>query len=398
MRIMERARTLKNYVIVITTILGLLTMNFSSSKNVKIATFNIKELSTSKLKNVNQNGIGKNRQVRAAANIIQNVRPDILVINEIDHEYRDGQHIPGANVKRFLDHYLRTGKRPIDYAYYFAAPCNTGILAGSDLDNDGTVATAKDENTRAHGGDAYGYGEYPGQYSMALLSKYPIETSKTRTFQTFLWRDLPGNHLPMFFYSAEEIRKLRLSSKSHWDVRINIDGRPLHVFVSHPTPPVFDGEEDRNGRRNFDEIKFWRHYIENDSMLYDDSGKKGGYQSGEPFIIAGDLNASPRDKRTYDGQNPIGQLLNHSQVQDTSPIMTSPGAVGAGKKGPPQYDERSTAKFGKRLTQVDYLLPSKNITILKGGIFWPSESEDPLGHRWAVTASDHRLLWMKIKW
>ena len=38
-------------------------------------------------------------------------------------------------------------------------------------------------------------------------------------------------------------------------------GRDVHFLVSHPTPPVFDGPEDRNGRRNFDEIRFWADYI-----------------------------------------------------------------------------------------------------------------------------------------
>ena len=28
-----------------------------------------------------------------------------------------------------------------------------------------------------------------------------------------------------------------------------------------PTPPAFDGEEDRNGRRNHDEIRFWVDYV-----------------------------------------------------------------------------------------------------------------------------------------
>jgi hypothetical protein len=29
----------------------------------------------------------------------------------------------------------------------------------------------------------------------------------------------------------------------------------LHVLVSHPTPPSFDGAEDRNGRRNHDDVQ-----------------------------------------------------------------------------------------------------------------------------------------------
>ena len=35
----------------------------------------------------------------------------------------------------------------------------------------------------------------------------------------------------------------------------------VHFLVSHPTPPTFDGAEDRNGTRNHDEIRFWADYI-----------------------------------------------------------------------------------------------------------------------------------------
>ena len=36
-------------------------------------------------------------------------------------------------------------------------------------------------------------------------------------------------------------------------VTIQIDGKTVHFLTSHPTPPVFDGPEDRNGTRNGDE-------------------------------------------------------------------------------------------------------------------------------------------------
>ena len=104
---------------------------------------------------------------------------------------------------------------------------------------------------------------------MVLLSKYPIVEENVRTFQNFLWQDMPSALLPddsttpepNDFYSEEELEILRLSSKSHWDIPIEIDGEVVHVLASHPTPPVFDGEEDRNGRRNHDEIRFWADYI-----------------------------------------------------------------------------------------------------------------------------------------
>ena len=74
--------------------------------------------------------------------------------------------------------------------------------------------------------------------------------------------DDPSTPEPADWYSPDELDVFRLSSKSHWDVPVRLpDGRILHLLASHPTPPVFDGSEDRNGRRNHDEIRFWADYV-----------------------------------------------------------------------------------------------------------------------------------------
>ena len=133
----------------------------------------------------------------------------------------------------------------MDYPYVYIAPSNTGVASGFDLDNNGSVGG---------GNDAFGFGNFEGQYGMVLFSKYPILTEEVRTFQNFLWKDMPGNLLtedPTVddpnttvnenlngFYSPAEIEILRLSSKSHWDIPINVDGEVFHVLAAHPTPPV----------------------------------------------------------------------------------------------------------------------------------------------------------------
>ena len=114
---------------------------------------------------------------------------------------------------------------------------------------------------------------------LATLSKYPIKQKNVRTYQKFLWRDMPQAKQPKnadgsLFYTNKTMRQFRLSSKSHWDVPIELDKGTIHFLVAHPTPPVFDGNEDRNGCRNHDEIRLLADYVDprRSRYLVDDQG------------------------------------------------------------------------------------------------------------------------------
>lgn len=370
-----------------------------SKEQIRIALFNIREMSTENLKDVTSDGIGQHSQLLAAAKIIQRVNPDILIINEIDHDLSGAEAADdlALNARRFNAAYLNQGESALDYKYSFAAPCNTGILAGKDLDNNGKIATDSDRGSRDHGGDCYGYGAYPGQYSMAILSRIPIETDQVRTFQKFLWKDLPDNMIPEGWYSEDELEIFRLSSKSHWDVPVKIEGKIVHLLLSHPTPPVFDGDEDRNGRRNYDEIKLWVDYIDGKQELVDDQGKSGGLGAGSHFIIAGDLNAAPQGDKLENGKRAIDQLLQHPAIQDCGDVLVSKGALRGEEPGPPLYAERRTTGWRGRGMRVDHLLPSQSLNVAGGGVFWPDKTVDPEGNALAEKASDHRLIWLDIK-
>ncbi len=358
-----------------------------TDSQVRIALFNIRELSTDKIAEVDTDGVGVNAQLRAAAEIITEVRPDILVLNEVDHDYDDFGSTLTTAARAFARNYLETAEEPIEYLYAYAAPNNTGMLSGVDLNGDGIVAGQEHQGGREHGDDSYGFGVYPGQYSMAILSRHPVISGESRTFQRLLWRDQPGNHLPGDFYSEEALAEMRLSSKSHQDVPVAIDGKRLHLFLSHPTPPVFDGDEDRNGRRNFDEIMLWRQYIDGEPALVDDNGRQGGYAAGMPFVVVGDLNAAEGDAAVYDGVAAIDQLLQHTAIQDPVEWVVSPGAPD---------NPRATTEFGDMGRRIDYVLPSRGIEIVGGGVYWPSADEDPDGNTRALLASDHRLVWLDL--
>lgn len=193
---------------------------------------------------------------------------------------------------------------------------------------------------------------------------------------------------------------LRLSSKSHWEVPVRLPGgRLLHLLAAHPTPPVFDGPEDTNGRRNADEIRMLIGLIEGADWLVDDDGGRGGLPADAPFVVLGDLNADPHRGESRRGA--LEALLAHPRVQDPHPSST--GARAGAAEGPGPMDE-FTADFGTdpgpgRL-RVDYVLPSAGLGITGAGVFWPAP-EDPLarlmGDGERIVSSDHRLVWVDIR-
>lgn len=344
-----------------------------------------------------------NAQAKTVAEIIQRTRPDVLLINEFDF-YPNGQA-----AELFQDNYLsvsQNGADPIEYGYYFVAPSNTGIPSGFDFNNNGVVGGPD---------DAYGFGFFPGQFGLIVYSRYPIHYDGVRTFQFFLWKDMPGARLPddpstpapADWYSPAELNVFRLSSKSHWDVPIQIGNKVVHFLVSHPTPPVFDGPEDRNGTRNFDEIRFWADYItpgNTSDYIYDDEGHYGGLKPGELFVIAGDQNSDPLDGDSIPGS--IQQFLEHPLV-NTKFTPSSEGAVqqaalqgGANltHRSDPAFDTADFTDSAPGNLRADYVLPRKNMQIVDGAVFWPLNT-DPLFALVGVfpfPSSDHRLVWIDV--
>ena len=112
-------------------------------------------------------------QPSVIAETIQQVRPDVVLLNEFDYDEA------GEGLQAFQDNYLgvsQNGAEPITYEYVYSNASNTGIQSGFDYDRSGDVGGPN---------DAYGFGFFPGQFGMALLSKYPIDYEHVRTFQTF---------------------------------------------------------------------------------------------------------------------------------------------------------------------------------------------------------------------
>jgi hypothetical protein len=338
--------------------------------------------------------VRRRAQVLSVAEILLRTRADIVVLAEFD---RDPE---SAALDVFAD-LLAEGVAGLDglaYPHRYQGRVNAGEPSGRDLDGDGSAVGAR---------DAWGYGRFPGQYAMAILSRFPIREAEIRSYRLFRWAEMPGARRPVTpdgtpHHDAATWAALRLSSKSHWIVPVELpDGRLLHVLTVHPTPPIFDGPEDLNGRRNADEIRLLAEMIDGPGWLRDDAGRPGGLAPGAAFVVAGTLNADPVDGEAVRGG--IAALLGHPRVADPRP--ESPGARAAADPrhdGPPGTD---TADWpggadGPGALRADYVLPSTDLEIAGSGVFWPAP-DDPLAGlvegRAEDRLTDHRLVWVDIR-
>ncbi|MEM9966844.1 MAG: endonuclease/exonuclease/phosphatase family protein [Pseudomonadota bacterium] len=282
---------------------------------------------------------GTDEQVQAVIEAISEIDADIIALQSIDYDL-EGRALQAL------------GQDALNYKYYYSAPPNAGRATELDLDGDGR---------RGGPGDAQGYGTFYGQSGLAILSRFPIETSAVQNFTGLLWKDLPDALLPMTqkgpYPSAEAQNHQRLASKNALAVPIRHPNfGVITILTFHATPPVFDGPEDRNGRRNHDEVAFWLHFL---------NGAIGIAPRGK-FILAGNANLDP--KRGEGRKQALHNLLSHPLLQD-----------------PLKYQ---TTVHWKKLgdMRVDYLLPSRDWRVVRAQV----AALHP-------AASRHRLIWVDLE-
>ncbi|PIE14311.1 MAG: endonuclease [Rhodobacterales bacterium] len=325
---------------------------------------------------------GDDAQINSVADIITHVAPDILLLTGFD--YDNGNHALHA----FAD---LLAARGTSYPHLFALRPNTGMETGLDMNRDGRTGTAA---------DAQGYGEFAGQGGMAILSRYPIDTDRVQDFSALRWVDFPGALLPhrngQPFPSPEALSLQRLSTTGHWVVPVRLPGSVLNLMAFAATPPVFDGPEDKNGKRNHGEIAFWNRYL---------NGQLAPAPLPGPFVILGKANLDPHDS---EGRNAVlRDLLAHPKLQDPRPASQGArhasrlqGGANLSHQGDPALD---TADWrddpGPGNLRVDYVLPSADLMVTAAGVFWPGpdQAESALLGQGEALASHHHMVWVQLR-
>lgn len=277
---------------------------------------------------------GGDAQVSAAVGVLVRLDADVLLLTGFDHD---------AGLAALDAFRAALAAAGCAYPYRFALNPNTGVPTGFDIDGNGRTGEAR---------DAQGWGKFRGAGGMAVLSRLPVDAGGVRDFSAFLWADLPGALMPAGL-AAGEVAVQRLSTVGHWDVPLVLaDGSALHLWAWHATPPVFDGAEDRNGRRNHDEAAFWLAYLD---------GRLPMAPPGR-FVLLGDANLDP-------------------VKGDGLPLALR--ALLADRRLADPAGGRATVDYGPPLGELrlDYVLPAAALDVVSAGVARP---EGPTTGHWPV--------------
>lgn len=301
---------------------------------------------------------GDNPAQLAAVQVIANLDADVLLLTGIDYDLH-GDTLAALE--------KRLAKAGAPYPYRLPLRPNTGVATGLDLDGNGIFGEPR---------DAQAYGRWAGEGGMAVLSRFPIYTDNIRDFSGLLWRDLPDN-LMLPDTPASQL----LSTTGAYEVPLALpDGKILRLLAYYASPPIFDGPEDRNGRRNHDETAFWLRLLAGDLHFKPPEA---------PFVILGQSNLDPADGAGR--KQAITALLHHFALQDPQPRGLSQ-RHDPGQSGDPALDTSLYPKIGG--LRVEVILPSKDMHVTASGVEWPPDA-DPTAAT-LTAASRHRPLWVNL--
>ena len=226
---------------------------------IRVATYNTSLFRDTDGELVRDLEAGDNEQARKIAEVIQRVRPDVLLVNEFDY---DASGRAAELFSRSTWPSARTAASRSTIRNHFTGPGeHRPAQRHCDLNNNGR---SDDPD------DAFGFGQHEGQYGMLVLSRFPID----RAVRPHVPKVPLARHAgrPAADRSRRPASRITTTQRSGHPAALveELLGRADRRFrraaaaarpgnftylCSHPTPPVFDGPEDRNGRRNHDEIR-----------------------------------------------------------------------------------------------------------------------------------------------
>ncbi|MEM9343038.1 MAG: endonuclease/exonuclease/phosphatase family protein [Pseudomonadota bacterium] len=297
---------------------------------------------------------GEAEDIQHAARLIARAKADVILLQGVDWDYEQ------VALTAFRE--MVNAEGGAAFTHQFTTQPNAGMPTLVDLDGDGYLRGSA---------DAEGFGAFLGQGGMAVLSRWPVEL--TQELSDLAWWQVPDTAL---LPEDPGYGVRRLSSVGHWMLTVTPDDAPpFQLLAFHASPPVFDGPEDLNGRRNRDEILLWAHLLD---------GRLEAPAPDGRFAILGVANADPEDgDARRDG---IHTLLRHDALHDVGPrsevgeaLAERDSGVNDRHSGDPALDTANYADDDPGNLRVDYVLPSAEWPVEGAGILWadPGDNEGP---------------------
>ena len=313
---------------------------------LKVAHYNILELSTEKIENL------ENVQMKAAKRVLSQIDYDILSLQEIQY---DQPGVPsskfqtrGENLKKLK---MILGKPDFREIFF---PANTGENARK-LKN-GNYATSDHDDAKKYA-DPINYGLFPAQYSFGALTRLPVK--KVKVISSLRWQDF-NQDIDLKKYDLPP--ETPLFDKNFTHATVNFHGHDLHLILLHAAPAYnFEKDNSPNFIRNRDQLRFLEWYLTGETDIQVNLVGIEALKKDSLFTAMGDFNVDIKKEK------PGSSVLKRLKNKFLFPV-----------------DSRD-ATHKKDLT-LDYIITSNQFKvddakILKG----PSE------------ASDHFPLWTKLK-
>lgn len=265
-----------------------------------------------------------------ALSLLASARPDVVLLTDFDFDH---------DLAALSALQAALAAAGLDLGHAFARRPNSGMPTGLDLDGDGRLGGPR---------DAQGFGYFAGQGGQAVLSRYPV--SLRWDASEALWRDAWDTAQTP---DDTAVAVQRLSTSAHWMLDLDTPAGRLALLTLAATPPVFDGPEDRNGRRNRDEVLFWAHVLDNRLSVPPPE---------DPVVVLGNFNLDP--DRGDGLHEAAATLVGHPRLQD--PLLGATTVVWE-QTGP---------------MRVSYVLPDAALSVTAAGVTPPAEGRGPHGLVW----------------
>ncbi|MCB0404639.1 MAG: endonuclease/exonuclease/phosphatase family protein [Bdellovibrionales bacterium] len=321
----------------------------------RVVQYNIKELDSVKLREATPS-----EQLVAALNILKQLKPELLSLNEMAY---DSPGVPNETFATNGENAAVIAKLLNETFNVSFNPANTGKNANRQPD--GTFSTNPNDANWMKLVDHVNFGIFPFEYSTAALSKFPILSEKVIAdlrWDAFVpnlnlenYRDAAGNKFPT---------DMELFDKNFTDIILKSGKYKFHVILLHTVPAFnFYNERGLNIVRNADQLRFLEWYLTGNSEKQDAAEISGicPLEKGTPFIALGDWNTD-----ILDTNNPGSEVLR--RLGDTFTYWHAPTPTYEGGFGPKPFT-----------VQFDYILHSDHFEVKNGGVYFPDSRRKELG-------------------